>query len=304
MKLAIRMPDHLGDATMALAALRSLLDRHPGATVHGPRLLADLLAATSMPASTLRPGNEVPDADVGVLLKPSFHAAWRWRHLPRRVGLAANGRALLLTDPVPARPDEHRRDAYGRVARAALALAEPTASRAAGDPRSVGHPTQPTGGFIALNPWSPTPTVRWPHFRALAEALARDHEVRFYAGPGEEAHVRAIAGPHPLVAGLSLPDFALNLAGAALFVTNDSGAGHFADAVGVPVLMIHGSTNPALTGTGEAITGGPIWCGPCYRKTCVLGLGCLTRIGPDVVAARVRAMLAADAQKCALAPGP
>jgi len=278
--LAIRAPDHLGDATMAVPAMRALAIAAPGSTVYGPGFLAGLFDALGFPAVTLRPSTEVPAAGTGVLFKPSFRAAWRWRHLARRVGLVGSTRARLLTDPLPAVPGEHRRDGYARIA-AHLGAPVPPAHRApAARPR-----------FVALNPWSPSATVRWPGFRELADLLRDDVPVVFFAGPGEERAVRDIAGSHTVLAGLPLPAFAAALDGCALFVSNDSGAAHFADALGVPVLVIHGSTDPALTGAGTAVTGGPIWCGPCYRKTCVLGLSCLHRISPADVAAAVRGHL-------------
>lgn len=308
MRLAIRMPDHLGDAVMALSAVRRIAAAHPGTGLYGPGFLAGLLAATGAETVTVHPRDAVPQADWGVILKPSLHAAWRWRHLRRRTGLAGNGRAFLLSDPVGVRVGEHRRDGFDRVADAVVGPA-PGAGRRAG-PRVTAGPEQgvagdaeraefggradafhTAAGFVALNPWSPSPTVRWPNFRALADRLAPDVPVVFFGGPGEEEAVRAIAGPHRVLAGQPLPELARTLRGAALFVSNDSGAAHFADALGVPVVMVHGSTDPALTGTGEAVTGGPIWCGPCYRKACPLGLRCLTRIPVDAVEAAVRERL-------------
>ncbi len=277
--LAIRAPDHLGDATMAIPAIRGLAAL--GGVVHGPRFLPALFEAVGLVGVEIRGVDEVPGEGTGVLLKPSFGAAWRWRHLARRIGISEQGRGFLLTDALPILANEHRRDGYDRVARAAGA----EVARGA-------VPSSRRSGFVALNPWSPSSTVRWPGFRALADQLvANGLEVRFFAGPGEEAAVSALAGPHAVEAGLPLLAFARALAGAALFVSNDSGAAHFADAVGVPVLVIHGSTDPALTGVGGAVTGGPIWCGPCYRKTCILGLTCLTRISPEVVVGAVLARL-------------
>ncbi|MSP55770.1 MAG: hypothetical protein EXR69_09245 [Myxococcales bacterium] len=287
MRIAIRSPDHLGDAVMALPAMAAIVDRYPETTIHGPPVLGALLAATAFPTVLLRAADQRAEADVAVILKPSFRAAWQWRHIPRRLGLAENHRAALLTDPLPAGVDEHRRDGYARVAQALLgqpAQRKPEAYRRAAT----------AAGFIALNPWSPSPTVRWPHYRALADDLSRDFDVRFFAGPGEQDAVAHIAGPHPLTAGLPLIALAAALGDARLFVSNDSGAAHFAEAVGAPVLMIHGSTDPARTGAGVALTGGPIWCGPCYRKSCFLGVSCLQRITAVQVASAVRRALAGD----------
>ena len=285
-RFVIRAPDHLGDATMAIPAMRAIADL--GETVvYGPRLLGGLFEALDVRSVTVRPGTDLPAEGTGVLFKPSFGAAWRWRHLPRRVGLAINGRSALLTDPVVEPAGAHRREGYAAIA-AVLGAVVP--GKPATPQRSAGG----RGSIIALNPWSPSETVRWPHFRALADRLAAElpaYSVVFFAGPGEEAAVRDLAGSHPVVAGLPLVEFAAALQDVALFVSNDSGAAHFADAVGVPVLMIHGSTDARRTGTGAAVSGGPIWCGPCYRKTCFLGRTCLERIPVDVVVERARGVL-------------
>lgn len=281
-RYAIRAPDHLGDATMALPAMRAIAALGP-CVVHGPRFLGPLFEATGGGAPELRAGDAAPSADVGVLLKPSLHAAWRWRGLARRIGLAENARGLLLTDALPVRPDEHRRDGYARVA---AALGAPVGPRV--------PPRRRAGRTILLNPWSPTATVRWPYFGALADALAAElpsWEVIVCCGPGEADAVRALVGGRRLLDGLPLPDFARALTDAAVFVSNDSGAAHLADALGVPVVMVHGSTDPARTGAGEAVHGGPIACGPCYRKRCPHALACLTRIPVADVVARVRARL-------------
>ncbi len=273
--LAIRAPDHLGDATMAIPAMRAIAGITPS-TIYGPRSLLALFEAVGVPDLRVRPAAELPGEGTGVLFKPSFHAALSWRHLGRRFGIAENGRGILLTDPLPQVPGEHRREGYARIA-AALGAVVPERVR------------RPGGrGFVGLNPWSPSATVRWPYFGELADLLAGDFPVVFFAGPGEEAPVRAIAGPHPVRAGLPLPELAAVLRDCAVFVSNDSGAAHFADAVDVPVIMVHGSTDPRRTGAGQAVSGGPIWCGPCYRKTCILGLQCLTRIRPPTVADAVR----------------
>lgn len=267
---------------MALPAMRAIAALGP-TVIHGPRFLEPLFEATGGGAPELRSADELPADAFGVLLKPSLHAAWRWRGLPRRIGLADNARRLLLTDALPIVPGEHRRDGYARVA---TALGATVPERR--------PPGVRAGRVIALNPWSPTAAVRWPHFGALGDALAAalpDHAVVYYCGPGEGAPVRALAGRHPVVEGLSLPAFAQALGEAAVFVSNDSGAAHLADALGVPVIMVHGSTDPARTGAGQAVSGGPIACGPCYRKRCPHALECLTRIPVDDVAARVRALL-------------
>ncbi len=279
--LDIRAPDHLGDGVMALPAIRAMAALGP-ARVYAPRWGPELYEGLDV-----RPTDARPDGGVGVLLKPSFGAAWRWRHLPRRIGLATAGRGALLTDAVPVHP-EHRREGYARVAAILGATVD-------GPPRYTrrGHTPALPDGYVGLNAWSPSPTVRWPHFRALADSVSGP--VVFFAGPGEGAAVRAVAGPHPVVEGLSLPDFAAALDRCRVFVSNDSGAAHFAAACGARVVVLHGSTSADRTGVGEAIEGPDLWCRPCYRKRCVIavlgapGLGCLRGLALDRVAAAVGA---------------
>ena len=269
---AIRAPDHLGDGVMALPAIAAIAALGP-TRVYAPRWGAELYYGLEV-----HPKDDRPSADVGVLLKPSFGAAWRWRHLPRRVGIATMGRSVLLTDPLAVR-DEHRRDGYARVAME-LGAGWPglPTYRARGTSPALVH------GSVALNPWSPTVTVRWPRFRALADMLVeRGVPVVFFCGPGEADAVAAIAGPHPLLAGLSLPDFAAALDQCRAFVSNDSGAAHFAAACGVPVTMIHGSTVARRTGVGQPVDGPPLACRPCYRKSCFRALECLTEVSAERV---------------------
>lgn len=266
--LSIRAPDHLGDAVMALPAVEALARLGP-VEVHAPRWGPELYAGLPVVAADAPPRGEV-----GVLLKPSFGAAWRWRHLPRRVGLAGAGRGWLLTDPV-AVPPGHRREGFAAVAARLGAVAE-------GPPvyRPRGRAPELPERHVGLNPWSPSPTVRWPGFAALAGAI--DGPVVVYAGPGEVEAARAATGREP-VAGLSLPDFAAALGRCAVFVTNDSGAGHFAAACGVPVVMVHGSTAAARTGVGTPVEAEGPWCRPCYRKWCFNGLACLGSVEVDRV---------------------
>ncbi len=261
MHVAVRAPDHLGDAVMALAAVDAL--RSLGTVVvhararWAPELYAPHPVVGEAPPRT---------ADLAVMFKPSSHAARQWRHLPT-LGVGPAGR---YSHTLP-EAQEHRRDRYSRIVVAAGAR-PPGAAQFV--PRGV-SPQLPER-FVALNPWSPSRTVRWPHFGALASALSPIPVVAF-CGPGEAEVVRARVGSGvALVAGLSLPDFASALEGCVAFVSNDSGAAHFAAACGVRVVMVHGSTAPELTGVGAAVEReSRLWCQPCYRKFCGWGTPCL-----------------------------
>ncbi len=250
-----------------MPALRALAARGH-LTIQAPRggrdLYWDLDADVGAP-------REARPVDAAVLFPPSFRAAWQARHAARRVGTATDGRRWLLTDRV--KPRRHRAQTYA-------ALAAVVGGRVAGPPTYEAPPgwadsTLPTG-HVGLNPLSVSGAVReWPRFVQLAQALQAP--VGFYAGPGEGRRLRGVARGHMSAVGLPLPAFAASLRRCAVFVSNDSGAAHFARACGVPTLVIHGSTDPAHTGPDGSIPVGPAPadCAPCQRQRCHRSLECL-----------------------------
>jgi heptosyltransferase III len=95
--------------------------------------------------------------------------------------------------------------------------------------------------FAAIHPFSGSPRKNWPldRFRQLARGLERTMPVRWCAGPDDP----------PLPGAVRIDDlFELGcwLAGARLYVGNDSGITHLAAAVGAPVLALFGPTDPAV----------------------------------------------------------
>lgn len=263
MRVAARAPNHLGDGVMALPALHALA-RLGALTIHAPPWGPDLYAeveATVVPRGPM-------DADVAVLFAPSLRAAWEARRCRRVVGTQTDFRSALLTEAV----DEatHRSETYVALARAAGA--EPSGAPVYG---VRGVAADVPRGHVGLNPLSKGGVTReWTGFADLAARLARP--VVFYAGPGEGERLDAVSGGFPRVVGASLPDFAATLARCAVFVSNDSGAAHFARACGVPTVVVHGSTSAARTGPAGALgLESPVPCHPCYRPRCAVGLACL-----------------------------
>jgi heptosyltransferase II len=122
MKILIRATNWLGDAVMALPALRAVRSRFPVAeiTIVARPYVADLyrdqqicdqlipydpagqhsgLSGRERLARELR----AQKFDAALLLQNAFDAAWLvWRaHIPERIGYARDGRSLLLTKAVP-----------------------------------------------------------------------------------------------------------------------------------------------------------------------------------------------------------
>jgi ADP-heptose:LPS heptosyltransferase len=251
-------PRHLGDGVMALPAMHALARVAP-LRIDGPRWATDLYRDVPQDRSG-------PPPDAAVLFAPSLGAALRVRRLRRRIGTPTDLRGWLLTDPVA--PGVHPRDTFAALASAAGARAEgPPAWRVRDSDPTVDVPD----GHVGLVPLSASGAVRaWPGFRALADRVRGP--VVWYAGPGEEAAIAAIAGRDPIRAGLSLPAFARALARCRALVSVDTGAAHFAAAAGARTVVVFGSTAPESSAPwgAEAVRGDPLPCAPCHRRRCAL----------------------------------
>lgn len=266
--VVVRAPNHLGDGVMARPAVAALA-RVADVIVHAPPWALQLYG--DLPVR-LRPRGRLEDGDVAVLLAPSLRAAWEARHLPVRIGTPTDHRAWLLTHAVP--PARHTADTYARLARFAGAgeVGQAPSLALPGDEA----PPEVAQGHLALNPLSARGAVR--EWKGWAELARRSpHPVVFYGGPGETARLAAVAGGFPTQVGLPLPALAAALRRARLMVSVDTGPAHFARALGVPTLVIHGSTDPAGSGPAGALAvEGEAPCRPCYGRRCHNGtLACL-----------------------------
>ena len=105
-----------------------------------------------------------------------------------------------------------------------------------------------THPYAVLHPFASEPAKTWPPDRFLELAFrleAAGLEPVFLSGPGDDASpfVRfTLWNNAPLDRVKSL------MAGAQLFIGNDSGPAHVAAAFGIPVVALFGSTDPAIWG--------------------------------------------------------
>jgi heptosyltransferase-2 len=147
------------------------------------------------------------------------------------------------------------------------------------------------------------PAKRWPaeRFAALGDILHTEFQAGLVLLGGAEDQEAAAEvqrrgqGPFRNLAGKTTLRQALAvLSNLKVLITNDSGLMHAAAALGVPVVAIFGSTDPAATRpfTGRAaIIRHHLPCSPCLERTCSLGYPCLTEITVAEVAAAARAWL-------------
>lgn len=213
---------------------------------------------------------------------------------PRSAGLAAPGTTGVL--------DRH---ASGRGvrddARAAVPLIRPEPAARERMARALGR-----ADGIVLHPGTSQGAAhkRWPleHYAALARALSRETERPIFvsAGPGDteqqlaDAIVAASEGAaRRAPATPRLAELAALFAETALFIGSDSGPLHLASLTGTPVVQIMGPTHPVENepwmGTAWRRARVPMSCSPC-RRGCAEA-DCMKRVGPELVAAEVRALL-------------
>ncbi len=154
--------------------------------------------------------------------------------------------------------------------------------------------------FVAVAPGSRWPAKRWNGFARLCETLARDQRVLLVGDAADRAFTEPIAralGARCLdIAGtLPLMETAAHVARCRLFVGNDSGLMHLAEAAGVPVVALFGPTVEAFgyfpSLPQSRVIERRLACRPCSRNgslPCPKGNGeCLTAIDADSVAGAV-----------------
>lgn len=166
-----------------------------------------------------------------------------------RAGFAHHRGAALYNVPIPRAQrilgEERTVHTAEHLASAVFYLGAPRCeiprARLFAAPAPAGRP------YAVLHPAASAPEKAWPADRFLAVARqlekTRDLEPVFIAGPGEDLSAFA---PYRRLAGAPLGEVKSLLAGASLFVGNDSGPAHMAAAFGIPVVVLYGPSNPVV----------------------------------------------------------
>jgi heptosyltransferase-2 len=284
--LIVRLPNHLGDACMSLAALNLLADHGFELTLAARAWAEPLFSAypwtvIALPLrrrerlQALRAWRIAHPGSRGILFTNSLSTAldFRLAGLPA-TGYAADGRRLLLSRAV-ARPRAgsgvHMVEYYYRLASQLVPQAPPVPDelalrvtpKAMANARALLTAAGVDGSYVVLCPVAVGlhhgHVKAWSGFGRLCEVLiARGESVVVCPGPGERARVQQ-ATPHAtLLAEADVATFAALLAASRLVVANDSGPGHIAAAVGAPLISVFGVTDPSQTrpwGTRAALVG-------------------------------------------------
>jgi heptosyltransferase-2 len=330
-RLVIAAPNWLGDAVMALPAVADVRRTWPDAhlavaarpsiaplfsLVPGVNQVVDLpLKSGPAPATAHALGGHAFDA--ALLLPNSFHIALAAKRagIPERWGYRADWRGPLLTRAVSRREGVHQAEYYQRLVgelgcangprRPELTL--PTAPRRAGLELLRGAGWDDRAPVVAMAPGAAFGGAkRWPtaSFAAAAtELLKQGAAIVLIGAPADRLAGRevqdAVAGRViNLVGKTDLTALAGVLVAARALVTNDSGAMHFAAALGVAVTAMFGPTREDETRPLAGV-GGPdpvvlthdVWCRPCMLRECPLTHCCMRGITVNAVLAAARRTL-------------
>ncbi|MFD5543790.1 glycosyltransferase family 9 protein, partial [Streptomyces sp. NPDC127079] len=220
----------LGDLLTGVPALRGIRRAHPGhhLVLALPPALTEAALATGAVDTVLpaeAPGRAVPSLAHWPGPPPRLAVDLHGNGPESRDALAALRPHRLLAHADPGRPplwraDEHERERWCRFLGSYGIAADPSDVR-------LPPPTAPSPapGAVVVHPGADAAARRWPagRFAEVARRLrAAGHRVVVTGGPGEEALVRAVAGPAGVprrdVLGGGLPFGALSclVAGSAL----------------------------------------------------------------------------------------
>lgn len=140
------------------------------------------------------------------------------------------------------------------------------------------------------------PSKQWPveHFSAACDALAQRFDLQpvVTCAPHESALARSVvdlsssAIPWRPDASATLGGLKALMARATLALSNDAGARHVAVALGLPVIVLMGSTDPRHTACNlerQRVLRTGVECSPCQKRVCPIDHRCMKQLVPDLV---------------------
>lgn len=321
-RVVVFAPNWLGDAVMALPAIADVAAAEATGVldVAARPSVAPLFAMVPRVARTIALGGEPASVrtlaegryDAALLLPNSFNTARLARSagIPERWGYRADFRSLLLTRGVTRPERVHQSEFYRHLVRElGYAPAPDRALLHVDEPHRIGgrqllerEGWNGRAHLVALAPGAAFGGAkRWPaaSFAAVVDELSRDGVCAVVVGStadgGAARDVLALMRTGQainLVGRTDLPTLAAVLSHCRALVTNDSGAMHFASALGVPVTAMFGPTREHETHPNgpapHVVLTHSVWCRPCMLRECPLTQRCMTGIGVDQVVEATR----------------
>ncbi len=337
-RLLIRGTNWVGDAVMSVPALREIRRIFAGARISlmvrpwvrdvysavdfvDEVLEYDKTGAHRGWRGALRMSREIRSGrfDLAILLQNAFEAAFiaRAAGIPRRLGYARDGRALLLTHAPGIDPDirkVHQCYYYLGILSGAgllpgrlwettaytpsIAIGVRESDREAARRMLRAGGVEGRGGVVGINPGAYYGGAkRWlsERYARVADTLAEKHGARIviFGAPSErriaDEVARLMTAPSLVLAGrTTLGELMGLIAECGLLITNDSGPMHLAAALGTPQLALFGSTSEIATGPlspHARVIKHQVECNPCFLRECPIDFRCMTGISVEEVAA-------------------
>jgi heptosyltransferase-2 len=320
MNVLIVAPNWLGDAVMALPAIRDVRRHYSDGslTIAARSSVATLFRAVpGIDRTAVLHKNEpmTVSADIGILLPNSFRSAWSLKRagVKERWGYRSDFRGTLLTKAIR-RPAKkvHYGEYYSHLVRQLgvptgpltpqLVVPAPAIQAATTMLQERGWNTRDP--LIGIAPGAAFGHAkRWPRkrFAELATLLRRDIGAScVILGRAEDRDAAQDIEGINLVGHTDLLTLMGVLSQCRALVANDSGALHLAAAVGVPVTGIYGPTDerystPLTSREGAtdrvAAISHPVFCRPCFLADCPIDHRCMRRISTERVYDSVRQFL-------------
>lgn len=325
MKIVVRAPNWIGDSVLALPALNNLRRNYPGSEIWiaARDWVKDLFATGDFCEGTIaiRKQNGLKGLfisaqklkesrfDLGILFTNSLASALHFYlgRIPERWGYKKDGRDFLLTKRIPIQNNAdrpHQAHYYlDLLYRSGLKkfsedlefpLDKNEKIRTAEWLRSLN--IDPERLVIAVNPGAYYGSAkRWParKYAELVSLLLKEipAQILIVGSSGERPLAEAISSmmdkkPFILAGQTSLSRLVSVISFADLFITNDSGPMHLANALKVPVVALFGPTDPSRTGPYQQPSsiihkGAPCW--PCSYRVCPFDHRCMLDISSQEV---------------------
>ncbi len=309
-RVAIRSPNWLGDAVMSIPAVEAVIAGRPDleVTLFTPAKIAPLwqrvkglhqVVALDQPkklSAVARSIREAGPFDTAILLTNSLRSVAEMRLGGVRyvAGYAGHFRRRLMKSIVPepalkGKP-EHHTDRYLRMVEylGATRLPPKISKSVSADP---GHKLGEESLRIGICAGAEYgPAKRWPaeRFAEVALAVNERRKVTWVLfGVKKDAEIgaaieSALGGTCiNLIGKTSLDDLMDELLRCRLLLSNDTGTMHLASSLGVPVVAVFGSTEPALTAplaANATVIRHHVDCSPCFLRECPLDFRCMKSV--------------------------
>ena len=304
-RILIRSSNWLGDAVMSVPAVRAIKNGRPDAhvTILAPekiapmwKLISEVDEILSLPNKSLfsaaRLIERQPRFEAAILFPNSLRVALEAWGIPRKAGYRGHARSWLLNQIVrePRRPGppEHHATRFLRIADdcgADVDLvhdATPVLSQTSNNKNQKLLGLCPGAEYGPAKRWLPE---RFAQAAVTISAQSNAKWILFGTDKDKAAGdtISTALGENCVnrIGQTTLGELIEELRGCHALLTNDTGTMHLAKLLGVPVVAIFGSTEPALTGPfghGHAILRHHVECSPCFLRECPIDFRCMKEI--------------------------